>query len=161
MIIEPEMVTSKKLAIWNNKYQRLTLRQKTYAAAGKAAKASKVLWKMQKLEKKIAKSQGLTSLQVSGAATTQIGGIPISATGAIAIGGAVGARKTYSVQLASGAIRYVAPSGRVITLGYTPSKAKKMYRTKRRRKRLSKRDMAILAAIQTNPAAAPALSLMM
>jgi len=155
------MVTTKTLARWNNTYQRLTLRQKTYQAAGKALKASKVLFKMQKLEKKIAKAQGLTAIQVSGAATTSIGGIPISATGAISIGGAVGGRKTYSVGLDKGRIRYQAPSGRIVTLGYTPATAKKMYRTKRRRKRLSKRDMAILAAISQNPAAAPALTLMM
>ena len=155
------MVTSKTLAKWNNKYQRQSTRLAIYKAAGKAAQASKLLWKMQKLEKKIAKAQGLTSIQVSGAATTQIGGIPISATGAISIGGAVGGRKTYSVGLDKGAIRYQAPSGRIVTLGYTPARAKKMYRTKRRRKRLSKRDMAILAAIQQNPAAAPALTLMM
>ena len=155
------MVTSTTLARWNNKYQRLSLRQKTYAAAGKAMKASKVLWKMQKLEKKIAKTQGLTSLQVSGAATTSIGGVPLSATGAISIGGAVGGRKTYSVGLDKGAIRYQAPSGRIVTLGYTPAKAKKMYRTKRRRKRLSMRDRAILAAIAQNPQAAAALGMMM
>lgn len=155
------MVTSKTLAKWNNKYQRQSTRLSIYQAAGKAAQASKLLWKMQKLEKKIAKAQGLTALQVSGALTTQIGGLPISATGAISIGGAVGAGKVYSVGLSSGAIRYKAPSGRIVTLGYTPAKAKKMYRTKRRRKRLSKRDMAILAAIQQNPAAAPALTLMM
>jgi len=155
------MVSSTKLAIWNNRYQRLTLRQKTYAAAGKALKASRVLFKMQKLEKKIAKSQGLTSLQVSGTATTSIAGIPLAATGSLAIGGAIGARKTYSVMLFSGAIRYTAPSGRVVTLGYTAAKAKKLYRTKRRRKRLSKRDMAILAAIQATPQSAAALTMMM
>lgn len=155
------MVTSKTLARWNNSYQRQSIRLKTYQAAGKAMKASKVLLKMQKLEKKIAKAQGLTALQVSGAATTQIGGVPISVTGAVSIGGVPGMKKTYSVQLYSGAIRYVAASGRVITLGYTPSKAKRMYRTKRRRKRLSKRDMAILAAIQQSPQSAAALAMMM
>ena len=70
-------------------------------------------------------------------------------------------KKTYSVQLDSGAIKYTAPSGRIVTLGYTPAKAKKMYRTKRRRKRLTTRDKAIIAAIQANPQAAASLSLMM
>lgn len=46
------------------------------------------------------------------------------------------------------------------TLGYTPRFAKKKYRTKRRRKRLTKRDMYILEVLKTNPQAG-ALALML
>lgn len=46
------------------------------------------------------------------------------------------------------------------TLGYTPVFAKKKYRTKRRRKRLTKRDMYILEVLKTNPQAG-ALALML
>lgn len=155
------MVSSTQLAKWNNKYQRLSTRLTAYNLKGKAQLASRVMLKMQKLEKKIAKAQGKTALQVSGALTTTVLGMPLSATGSLAVGGVARPRKTYQVQLYSGAIRYQAASGRIITLGYTAATAKKRYRTKRRRKRLSKRDMAILAAIQQNPAAAPSLSLMM
>lgn len=46
------------------------------------------------------------------------------------------------------------------TLGYTPRFAKKKYRTKRRRKRLTKRDMYILEVLKQNPEAG-ALALML
>lgn len=46
------------------------------------------------------------------------------------------------------------------TLGYTPRFAKKKYRTRRRRKRLTKRDMYILEVLKTNPQAG-ALALML
>lgn len=46
------------------------------------------------------------------------------------------------------------------TLGYTPRFAKKKYRVKRRRKRLTKRDMYILEVLKTNPQAG-ALALML
>ena len=46
------------------------------------------------------------------------------------------------------------------TLGYTPQFAKKKYRTKRRRKRLTKRDMYILEVLKANPQAG-ALALML
>lgn len=150
------MVSTKKLTRYQNRYSRYSTRLATYQAAGKAMKASKVLLKMQKLAKKIQKFGG----RVQAVGAVQVGD-GFRATGAITVGAAPGVRKTYQVQLSSGAIRYQAPSGRVVTLGYTPAKAKKMYRTKRRRKRLSSRDKAILAAIAQNPQAAPALSLMM
>lgn len=46
------------------------------------------------------------------------------------------------------------------TLGYTPRFAKKKYRTKRRRKRLTKRDMYILEVMKSSPSAG-ALALML
>ncbi|GAH90924.1 unnamed protein product, partial [marine sediment metagenome] len=46
------------------------------------------------------------------------------------------------------------------TLGYTPRFAKKKYKTRRRRKRLTKRDMYILEVLKTNPQAG-ALALML
>lgn len=46
------------------------------------------------------------------------------------------------------------------TLGYTPRFAKKKYRTRRRRKRLTKRDMYILEVLKANPEAG-ALALML
>lgn len=50
--------------------------------------------------------------------------------------------------------------GETRTLGYTPRFAKKKYRTKRRRKRLTKRDMYILEVLKQNPEAG-ALALML
>ena len=50
--------------------------------------------------------------------------------------------------------------GELRTLGYTPRFAKKKYRVKRRRKRLTKRDMYILEVLKTNPQAG-ALALML
>ena len=46
------------------------------------------------------------------------------------------------------------------TLGYTPAFAKKKYRTRRRRKRLTKRDMYILEVMKQSPSAG-ALALML
>ncbi|GAH98108.1 unnamed protein product, partial [marine sediment metagenome] len=46
------------------------------------------------------------------------------------------------------------------TLGYTPRFAKKKYKTRRRRKRLTKRDMYILEVLKANPEAG-ALALML
>lgn len=66
-------------------------------------------------------------------------------------------RKQYSCIVLNGSIKDIS-TGR--TLGYTPQKAKKKYKTRRRRKRLTQRDKAILAAIQQNPAAAASLMLM-
>jgi len=67
------------------------------------------------------------------------------------------ARKQYQVMLDRG--RIVTSTGRI--LGYTPPKAKKMYKVRRRRKRITQRDRLIIAAIQANPQAAPILSTMM
>ena len=50
--------------------------------------------------------------------------------------------------------------GELRTLGYTPRFAKKKFRTRRRRKRLTKRDMYILEVLKTNPQAG-ALALML
>lgn len=50
--------------------------------------------------------------------------------------------------------------GETRTLGYTPRFAKKKYKTKRRRKRLTKRDMYILEVLKANPQAG-ALALML
>lgn len=50
--------------------------------------------------------------------------------------------------------------GELRTLGYTPRFAKKKFRTKRRRKRLTKRDMYILEVLKANPQAG-ALALML
>jgi len=50
--------------------------------------------------------------------------------------------------------------GTVRVLGYTPQEAKKRFRTKRRRKRLTKRDMYIISAMEKNPNAS-ALALML
>jgi len=55
------------------------------------------------------------------------------------------AGKTYSVKRVKGRIVDLS-TGR--TIGYTPQTAKKKYRTKRRRKRLTKRDMVILATME-------------
>jgi len=137
-----------------NRYDRYEARYSAYQIAGKAMKASKVLLKMQKLAKKLAKKGVSVQVGVKGV----VGGVPFQAVGAVQIG--AGARKVYQVQLAKGRIQYQAPSGRIITLGYTPATAKKKYRTKRRRKRLTQRDRAILAVIQQNPQAAAAVALM-
>lgn len=50
--------------------------------------------------------------------------------------------------------------GNLRILGYTPQHAKKKFRTKRRRKRLTKRDMYILEVLKENPQAG-ALALML
>lgn len=148
-------MSTKAITKMQNRYDRYEARYSAYQIAGKAMKASKVLLKMQKLAKKLAKKGVSVQVGVRGV----VGGVPFQAVGALQVGAGVG-RKVYSVSLLRGAIQYQAPSGRIITLGYTPAKAKKKYRTKRRRKRLTQRDRAILAAIQANPAAAPAIALM-
>lgn len=153
-MVERKMSTN-QISRMQNRYQRYGVRLSTYQAAGKAIKAGKVLLKMQKLAKKLAKK----GVNVRGAIAGQVGGVPFAAAGVLQIGPGVG-QKTYQVQLARGRIVYQAPSGRIVTLGYTPATAKKKYKTKRRRKRLTQRDRAILAAIQASPAAAPAIALM-
>lgn len=50
-------------------------------------------------------------------------------------------------------------NGKLRVLGYTPREAKKRFKTKRRRKRLTKRDMYIIEALKENPKAG-ALALM-
>ena len=152
---DKKKMSSKAITRMQNRFMRYQTRHTTYINAGKAMKASKVLLKMQKLAKKLAKK----GINVRVAAAGQVAGVPFQAAAALQVGPGVG-RKVYQVGLVRGAIQYQAPSGRTITLGYTPAKAKKKYRTKRRRKRLTQRDRAILAAIQANPAAAPAIALM-
>jgi len=76
----------------------------------------------------------------------------------------LGAKKTGrvlydNVWIENGKIKCIR-KGEPRTLGYTPRFAKKKYRTKRRRKRLTKRDMYILEVLKQNPEAG-ALALML
>ena len=144
------------LAKMQNKMVRIEAKLAAAQAAGKIAKAGRLMLKMQKLAKKIAKK----GAHVQVAAVGRLGGIPFKAAAMAAVGPPTLGRKTYQVQLDKGAIRYLAPSGRVVTLGYTAATAKKKYKTRRRRKRLTQRDKAILVAIGQNPQAAGAIALM-
>lgn len=76
------------------------------------------------------------------------------------LSGVTGQRTYNNVFVQNGKIKVPSGSG-YRTLGYTPNFAKKKYKTRRRRKRLTKRDMAILAAIQQNPNASAALTMML
>jgi len=76
----------------------------------------------------------------------------------------LGAKKTGrvlydNVWIENGKVKCIR-KGEPRTLGYTPRFAKKKYRTKRRRKRLTKRDMYILEVLKANPQAG-ALALML
>lgn len=76
----------------------------------------------------------------------------------------LGARKTGrtlydNVWIENGKVKVIR-KGETRTLGYTPRFAKKKFRTKRRRKRLTKRDMYILEVMKQNPQAG-ALALML
>lgn len=134
------------------KMERLQARLQAAQFGGRLNKAAKIQGRIQKLQLKLTR--------VSARATGTQLGIGIGFQRVTAGAGITGiGTKIYSVQLQRGAIKYQAPSGKIVTLGYTPQKAKKMYKTRRRRKRLTERDKAILAAIQANPQAAPALAL--
>ena len=153
---EPEMVNIQKLATRLAKKQgKLKIAQ----AKGKLSKAARLQGAIVKLQFKIQKAQAK-------AGVTQIGvGIGIQQTGISSAGvgmpGLSRATKVYSCSLKKGSIQYVAPSGQVRTLGYTPATAKKKYKTRRRRKRLTQRDRAIINAMATNPQAAGSLGLML
>jgi len=149
-------MSTKAITRMQNRYMRYQTRHQTYMAAGKAMKASKVLLKMQKLAKKLAKK----GVSVRGAVVGRVGDVPFAATGALAIGPPA-ARRSYTCSLDKGRIVYLTTAGALRTLGYTAAKAKKKYKTKRRRKRLTQRDRVIIAALQSNPQAAPALLAMM
>lgn len=70
------------------------------------------------------------------------------------------ARTVYNgVWIENGRVK-VMRKGELRTLGYTPRFAKKKFRTKRRRKRLTKRDMYILEVLKQSPQAG-ALALML
>lgn len=76
----------------------------------------------------------------------------------------IGAKKTGrvlydNVWIENGKVKTMR-KGELRTLGYTPRFAKKKYRTRRRRKRLTKRDMYILEVLKANPEAG-ALALML
>lgn len=69
-------------------------------------------------------------------------------------------RTVYSgVWIENGKVKVVR-NGETRTLGYTPRFAKKKFRTKRRRKRLTKRDMYILEVMKSTPGVG-ALALML
>ena len=141
--------------------QRLTKRLARYRrkltvaqAQGKVRRADRYLARIGKIEFKLQQANVK-------AGVTQIGiGRGITQVGTAGARGVPGPRKQYGTYLDKGAIKYVAPSGQVRTLGYTPATAKKKYKTRRRRPRLTARDRAILMAIQANPSAAPALVMM-
>ena len=137
------------------KYQRkFTVKQ----AQGKVKSAERWKAKMIHVQFQISKKQVKAGVTTSMGVTGQVQAI--STTAPMGLPGVPGVKKTYSVQLKKGAIQYVAPSGVVRTLGYTPATAKKKYKTRRRRPRLTRRDQAILMAISQNPTAAPALVMM-
>lgn len=128
-------------------------------AQGKIKRAQNFAGKIAKIEFKIQKKQakaGVTQIAI-GPAITQTG----IATAALGVPGLARSAKVYSVSLKKGSIQYLAPSGVVRTLGYTPATAKKKYKTRRRRKRLTQRDRAIINAMATNPQAAGSLGLML
>ena len=143
---------AKRLVKYQRKYQIKSAQGKIKSAQRWAAKIASVKFQISKKQVKAGVS---TSLDVSGQVTAISTTAPIGLPGLPGVG-----KKTYSVQLKKGSIQYVAPSGVVRTLGYTPATAKKKYKTRRRRPRLTQRDRAILMAIQANPAAAPALVMM-
>lgn len=68
-----------------------------------------------------------------------------------------GVKRSYSVQRDKGRIVDLS-TGR--TIGYTPREAKKRYKTRRRRKRLSKRDIYILETLKQAPGASAALAML-
>ena len=71
-------------------------------------------------------------------------------------------RKVYNnVQVKNGRLYYPGPDGRMRMIGYTPRQAKKKFKTRRRRKRLTKRDMYIINAMQANPQASGQLGVML
>jgi len=81
-------------------------------------------------------------------------------TPGVKVGGEKKGRVLYdNVWIENGKVKTIR-KGEPRTLGYTPRFAKKKYRTRRRRKRLTKRDMYILEVLKTNPQAG-ALALML
>jgi len=70
-------------------------------------------------------------------------------------GSTAGGLKMYNgVWVENGKVKYTYPGGKVRVLGYTPQYAKKKYRTHRRSKRLTKRDMYFGEIARTNPTTA-------
>lgn len=150
------MATMAQLVKRLAKYQR---KYTVKAAQGKVKSAEKLKGRIAMLQFKINKKQakaGVTQVAI-GPGITQTG---IARAGVGIPGAPRAGSKVYSVSLKRGAIQYQAPSGVIRTLGYTPATAKKKYKTRRRRPRLTKRDQAILMAISQNPQAAPALVMM-
>ena len=132
--------------------QRLQTKIAKANARGNVARANRFQAKLAKI---------MSQIQI-----TAGGEVAVRARGFLQIGpraapAAQVALKTYSVQLDKGAIKYVTPAGNVRTLGYTPAKAKKLYKTKRRRRRVTKRDLLIIDAVKQNPQAAGILAAMM
>ena len=143
-----------KIERWQKKVQKYSTKMQAAIQGGKPNKAAKYQRLLTKYQGKLA-SAGATAT----VAAVGIGAIAVRTTARARVGTI--SAKTYAVSLDRGAIKYTTPSGNIRTLGYTPAKAKKMYKTKRRRKRLTKRDQVIIAAMQANPQAAPALSVML
>ena len=142
---------TKRLVKYQRKHAIKSAQGKVKSAGRWAAKIASVQFQIQKKQAKA----GVTQLAVGGQ-VTQVA----TAQARLGIPGVPGRAKVYSVTLKKGSIQYLAPSGVVRTLGYTPATAKKKYKTRRRRPRLTKRDQAILMAISQNPQAAPALVMM-
>ena len=142
---------TKRLVKYQRKHAIKTAQGKVKSAQRWAAKIASVQFQISKKQAKA----GVTQVAI-GPGITQTG----IATARLGLPGVARPTKVYSVSLKRGAIQYLAPSGVVRTLGYTPATAKKKYKTRRRRPRLTKRDQAILMAISQNPQAAPALVMM-
>ena len=119
-------------------------------AAGKVKKADRLRGQIVKLQLKLAKAQAKRGVTIPGAAAP-LPGIP-------GVPGVAKPRRQYTVWLEKGRIVFMTNPGGTRTLGYTAAKAKKLYKTRRRRKRITQRDRLIIAAISQNPQAALALS---
>ena len=150
------MVNVQKLNKRLSKYMR---KLAVYQARGRVKKADKMRGRIAKIQIKLQRATaraGVTQIAVGGP-ISQVG-MPVAAA---RLGvGVQRPLKVYQVSLKKGALMYQAPSGQIRTLGYTPAAAKKKYKTRRRRPRLTARDKAILLAISQNPQAAPALVMM-